>query len=372
MDRTNFFILVCTFTTPCTKRLQFGANHRSSKFKAFKRRLRLSQQGQFPAASQNGSAEDRILSEHLSSVRRLDKKHYLVAGCSHANRAAAVVDAGSLMVVRPVIPSYYTIHDFVSYQNILLLADMNNQLVISGLDTPLDKMLKINAFKLSNSSFGTYGLNCGRHMAIDNHVVYLMCDMDYFVTLSLKDVNPESPSVSQIKSSVKAICRTPSNACFFIGKTFVYILGDQIFIRVRKESNTAERLVYSMPKADMSCMVGSDYLAFAISGKCMYLLGISDSEVTLLDNVESRVCKSELTRKLIPAQIKGISFVIRIQEAPAAVSIYAALKNRLHIILEHNLIANGDRVLGATYDSQNQLLILCKEKSMSQIFKLSY
>ena len=70
---------------------------------------------------------------------------------------------------------------------------------------------------------------------------------------------------------------------------------------------------------------------------------------------------------------RGVSFVIRIIEDPHGIAIYAALRNKLYVLAEENVLENSNmRVLGCLFDQVNDRIIVCMESYMSQIFKLTY
>ena len=106
----------------------------------------------------------------------------------------------------------------------------------------------------------------------------------------------------------------------------------------------------------------------------MSFFKIKSTEVTLLDSLSRPSSKesSDKTRLLIPCQLGGINFIIRLQERPVFLVVYASLRNKLHIITEMHVKVSNDRVLGGLYDANAKRLIICLEAYKTQAFDVIF
>ena len=119
-------------------------------------------------------------------------------------------------------------------------------------------------------------------------------------------------------------------------------------------------------------IVGDEQYIYAMSGDIMLLLSIGQNSVTKLDSIVSKTFDLKLTRMMIPCQFGGVHFVIRLHESPVVIAVYASLRKKLHIILEHKVDTNNDQVLGGIYDHETERIIISLEYHGSQTFKLTY
>ena len=100
MINTNKFILICSLRKPDDRysRKRFGNNFNSVMFAKFKNRLKLETPQLFPVGEKDKLYDNRILSEQLISVRRINKHQYVAAGCLQQGFSAAAVNANIIKV----------------------------------------------------------------------------------------------------------------------------------------------------------------------------------------------------------------------------------------------------------------------------------
>ena len=378
MSNPNEFILICTFHW-FGKRLKkklFGINLKQHKFNVFKK-LRLKPAKLFPSNEKDKKEADRIVSEHLTTVRRFGIYKYVVAGCSLGGYAAATVSAKTMEAQTRNVSLPYTIHNFVMYKDILVVADLNHKIFVTGLDTPEDDRINLKDFTLCSTVVGCTSLTCGLHMETDvyksyDHMAYIMCNENRLIRLNLKHIDPNNPKSTTDKLDVKIIHRSDKVACFYVAHTHVYVMADNMLTRIDKRSLAVKNYPARIPGDIITRIVGNDQYAYGVCGNSLQLLGICGSVATSLSSVVAAKYSSDKTRLLIPGQFRGVNFVIRLHETPVAISIYAALKHKLHIILEHVIEPASSRVLGGIYDEKIESIIISQETGKSQVIQLVY
>lgn len=375
MAKVNEFILICTFhfiRIRGRNQDEFGVNRSAFRFNHFKSRVKFQSIKPFPAKEKEKLPGQKVLSEHLTTVRRFGRGNYVAAGCLFNRNVAAEIDAKTTEVIRAVIPGTGTIHNFVMYKDVLLLADLSHKLRISGLDTAQDKVLHIESHVLNSNTPGSHGLTCGKHMEIDGRYAYVVCSLNQLVRIDLRHVDPSDPKASESKVTITEIFKSAGAVpCFYIGKKYILVFAGNNFTRINKQTLTQTELKKTGAAVNVNSMVGSDSLAFVATDSDLKLFTVTSTSNTLLDSAQSKLSTGNKTRMLIPGVFRGVSFVVRLFESPVVVSMFAALKNKLHLILEHK-VDSGSRALGGMYDSITERIIISLESFQSRCMTLSY
>lgn len=360
----------------------FDVNVRRNRFLRFKSHLKLLDAVRFPECSED--VEFRSLTSHLTTVRQLDKDTYLTGGCEQRFYSAAVVDANTLKIIRPVIQQIGSLYNFVTYKGVVLVAINGRVLVLTGLDTPLEHRLSIHDYTLNSSAPGSSGVNCGRNMILDKGKAYLTCKrkqseaLCYLVRLDLGSLDPANLSDSRDRLNLIEIAEVPSKSSLHMGETFIFVVSNGKIMRINKKTLKVSELESPLEESPALrgglVAVGTDQYAFVAQKNIMYLLRIEKSKVKKVDEINTEKFTTYCTRMLIPGKFKTISFVARLIESGAsALAIYAALMDRMFLIGDFSIFqAERGRILGGIYDPNRHQFILALEKDDSVAIKLTY
>ena len=379
MTNINEFMLICTLKKQFDREPinRFGNNFNRDKFAKFKNRLKFEVAQLFPVNEKGKQYEDKILSEHLTTVRRVNKEQYVAAGCVYRRFAGATIKVQTMKVEALVVELSYTVHNFVAYKNIIIAADYSQGLFVTSLDSRADRQIALTDYKLCSDIRGCNALTCGLNMEMDTHkpfyhMAYLMCEQNKLVRFNLKHIDPLNPKATADKLDIKVVYQSNSHAIFYVACKHVYVMSDNKLTKIDKTSLKAKEYDQQIEGDAIYRIVGDDHHIYAMSGATMHLLAISQNSVTKLDSIVSKTFDSALTRMLIPCQFRGVNFVVRLHESPVVISVYASLRKKLHIILEHKVDTNNDQVLGGIYDHETERIIISLEYHGSQTFKLTY
>ena len=145
----NEFYLIFTLKRPAKRSYDFGDNFNSVKFNKLKGCLNIEAEHQFPEGEKEKPWNDRVVSERLTTCRNANKDQYVVAGCSQGDYAMAIVDIKSSKVVRPIVKFHDTIHNFIMYRDIMLIANMKGKLMITGVYTNTNNRIEIDTYTLA-------------------------------------------------------------------------------------------------------------------------------------------------------------------------------------------------------------------------------
>ena len=167
MANINEFILICTFKKQYHEKSRFGNNFNGAKFAKFKNRLKFEAAQLFPVNEKDKRYSNRILSGQQTTVRRVNKLQYVAAGCSLRDFAAATVNIESMEVEAQCVELSGTIHTFVAYNNILVVANWNSKIFVSSVDSKADSMITLTDYKLCNVIKGGSLLTCGFNMEME-------------------------------------------------------------------------------------------------------------------------------------------------------------------------------------------------------------
>ena len=353
MTNINEFMLICTLKKQFDKKSRniFGNNFNGVKFAMFKNRLKFEVAQLFPVNEKGKQGDYKILSEHLITVRRVNKLQYVAAGCPYINFAAAIVNVQTMEVEAQCVDLSSTVYNFVAYNNILIVAGLNENLFITSVDSRADRQITLTDYKLCSDIRGCNALTCGLNMEMDTHkpfyhMAYLMCEQNKLVRFNLKHIDPLNPKATEDKLDIKVVYQSNSHVIFYVACKHVYVMSDNKLTKIDKTSLKAKEYDQQIDGDAILRIVGDDHYIYAMSGATMHLLAISQNSVTKLDSIVSKTFDSALTRMLIPCQFRGVNFVVRLHESPVVISVYASLRKKLHIILEHKVDAKNSRVLG--------------------------
>lgn len=301
------FILIVGFPRKIRRSNEFSDNVKASRFYAFKKRLCINKPIYFPGGLEkpNNSSSSKNLSAHLASVRLFDSKHYIAAGCSQEGHAAAIVDIKSMQVVRPVIETTNSIHNLIAYKGVVLYANDSGSLYVTGLDTQKKHQYMLPDIKLNSLTNGSKGLNCGRHMLLDGHMVYMLCvDEDRKTKLfraNLKQVNSENLDDCESRLKIEELMIVADNCAFYVTEKYIYSIEKGRLTRLNKLSLDRVEMSHSLSTTlDICQIVGTDSYVYAARGESMLLLIIDKSNLNLADQVTNDKIKSRFTRCLTP------------------------------------------------------------------------
>ena len=227
MSTINEFILIFTFKRHEMRSDDFGDNLNTAKFNKLKRCLNIKPEQEFPAGEKEKPWDDRVVSEHLTTCRKANKDQYVVAGCSQGDYAMAIINIKCLKVVRPIVQFRDTIQNFIMYRDIMLIADMRNKLMITGVDNNKKNRIEIDSYTLAKNSHANRGFeNCGMHMEIDGCMAYLLCNDNQLVRFDLKNIDATNPYSTTDKLEIKVIYQTKIMPCYYISKRYIHVMAE--------------------------------------------------------------------------------------------------------------------------------------------------
>ena len=304
----NELNLICTLSNRSDRssRYRFSNNFISAKFAKFKKQLKLEANQLFPV-NDKGSAYEQ-LSEHLRTVRRVNKHQYVAAGCSKNGFSAATVNAKTMAVEDKCVETGYTIHNIAAYNDILVVADSVHKIIVISIASQMKDCITLSDYKMSNMTESSNGLICGLNMDIDTHkphthMAYFMSDQNKLVRLNLKHINPLSPKATKEKLEIKEIYHSKTHGIFYVAYRNVYVMAGNMLTRINKFSLAAKEYNQKIECGKITRFVGDDEYIYAMSKATMYLLRVGQNTIISLDSIMSKIFISPQTRTLIPVSV---------------------------------------------------------------------
>ena len=304
MATINEFMLIYTLKKQHDRKPRniFSNNFNGAKFATFKNRLKLEAAQLFPVNEKGKKDDEKILSEHLATIRRVNKLQYVAAGCVYKRFAGATINVKNMEVEAQCIELPNTVHNFVAYNNILVVVDCGNNLFVTSVNSRADRQMTLTDYKLFS---GYSGLSCGFSMEIDNHkpfyhMAYVMCDRNRLVRLNLKHIDPLNPKDTEDKLDIKVVYQSNSSAIFYVASKHVYVMSENKLTKIDKTSLKAKEYEQQIEGDVIIRIVGDEQNIYAISRATMHLLAIGQNTVTKLDSILSKTYESARTRMLIP------------------------------------------------------------------------
>ena len=239
MAKINEFMLICTLKKQYDRKPRniFGNNFNGAKFATFKNQLKFEAAQLFPVNEKGKQDDEKILSEPLTAVRRVNKLQYVAAGCVYKRFAGATINVKSMEVEAQCIELSDTVHNFVAYNNILVVVDRVNNLFVTSVDSKADRQIALTDYKLFSDIRGCSGLPCGLNMEMDNHkpfyhMAYVMCDQNRLVRLNLKHIDALNPKATEDMLDIKVVYQSNSHAIFYVASFSNPLLTCEFFARV--------------------------------------------------------------------------------------------------------------------------------------------
>ena len=117
---------------------------------------------------------------------------------------------------------------------------------------------------------------------------------------------------------------------------------------------------------------GSHFLA--CNSQTAYLVDISGShkQAKVVHTLDPNVIFAGSTRLLGAGKFRGVTFIYRIVDNPAALCIFAVFKRKVYAVAVITTETAYNRILSGHYDTDREYFITCQETNLSRIFKLTY
>ena len=365
----NEFILIRTLSRDYHSR-HAGVNRNRHTVARFIRHAKLTVNDSFIVDTSS------IVTHHITAIRVLDNTSYVVGGVSHVRNCCAIVDRQTLQAKRVVACCQKSLHNFVCFGDVMVGGLNTGDIPV--FDIFSDRRNTLEGYKIANSYGGAHiGFNCGRHMAIDKSIAYILTkkmdnNNDALIRLDLKDIDVSHLDTSVKNLKVTSIFTGNSARGFCLSDRYVFALYDVGIIRYCKKSLKSKHFsTESLPKnIDIHQIAANDFQVFACSGKDLCLLSLKTPSLKILDKAEATKFTSIFYRSVQTHTYKGLHFISVLNENPGGVALFVSYRNKLSVACEVG--DQTDRPLSLTFDEKYGRLIIGKEHRKSLMFTLTF
>lgn len=366
----NEFILIRTLPSLHHSKHD-GVNRSSKRVSRFIKHARLTVEGLF-AADRAG-----MLTQHITAIRVLDDTHYVAGGCPCLEHSCALVDRVTLEVKRAVVRTTDTTHNMLCFGSVIVNASSFGTLTLNDINS--DLRYEIKEYEMSKSSGGALiKFNCGRHMAMDTSMAYILTSKvgtldDALIRFDLKDTDIYNLHKSLSKLKITAVYEGKPARGFCLSHKYAYVLNDFGITRYCKK--TLKKKHFSIENLsegkDIHQIAANDYQVYACSGKQVLLLSLRTPTLQVLDRSQAIAIDSEYYRSIQSHAVDGLHFAAVMYEHQFGVALFVGYGGKLSLACEYR----GDdigRPLSLMFDDQNYRLIVGKEDCKSLILKLTF